>query len=66
MKTKHQYNIIKLVSLYTGSVKFNSKNLENIFTVDDLLDKSKNQHQSQWTMTIGKSVCNINFLNICV
>lgn len=54
LKEKQKYNILKLVSLYTGSIKINSKNIEHIFTIDDLIEKTKNQHQSQWTIAFGK------------
>lgn len=44
---------MKLVSLYKGSMKISPKNIDHIFTVDDLL--KENQHQSQWPLAFGKS-----------
>jgi len=56
LNVKKQFNIVKLVSLYTGKVKVSSKNVDqNIFTVDDLI--SKDDHQSQWSRVIGKLMC---------
>lgn len=43
---------MKLVSLYKGSVKINSKNIDNIFTVNDLV--KNNQYQRQWALPFGK------------
>lgn len=53
---RQKYYITKLVSLYMGSMKVNYTNNDRIFTVDDLIDKSKNQHQSQWSLAIGKLI----------
>lgn len=44
-----------------GSVKANSKNSElNIFTVNDLMEKTDNQHKSKWSLAFG----NITFINL--
>jgi len=56
LKVKQQYNIAKLVTLYTGSVKINSKNNESIFTINDLMNKIKNQNQSNWSLAFGKYI----------
>ncbi|XP_026810744.1 uncharacterized protein LOC113552198 [Rhopalosiphum maidis] len=54
-KVKQQYNIIKLIALYTGTAKVNSKNIDQkIYTIDDLISKDENHHQSQWTRVIGQ------------
>lgn len=58
LKPKQQYNIVKLVSLYMGSVKTNIKNSElNIFTVNDLMEKTD---QSKWSLAFGKII----FMNL--
>lgn len=55
LNIKQQFNIVKLVSLYTGKVKVSSKNIDhNIFTVNDLI--SKGDHQSHWSRIIGKLI----------
>lgn len=56
LKVKQQYNIVKLLSLYTGSAKVNSKRAERIFTVDDLIKNTENEHQSQWSLAIGMMI----------
>lgn len=56
MTAKQKYCILKLVSLYTGSKKINYKNNDRIFTVNDLIDKSENQHHSQWSLAIGELI----------
>lgn len=57
LKGKQQYNIVKLVSLYTGSAKTNSKYSEqNIFTVNNLMEKIGHQHQSKWPLAFGEFV----------
>lgn len=50
---------MKLVSLYKSSVKISSKNIDNIFTVNDLV--KKNQHQSQCPLAFGKSKLKVLF-----
>ncbi|XP_025203994.1 uncharacterized protein LOC112600885 [Melanaphis sacchari] len=55
LTVKQRYNIIKLVSLYTGTVKVSSKNIDhNVFTVDDLISKDVTDSQSQWSRVIGQ------------
>lgn len=49
LKKKQKYDIVKLVSLYTGSVKITSKNTDTIFSVNDLIKKTENKHQTQWS-----------------
>lgn len=44
---------MKLVSLYKSSMKISSKNIDHIFTVNDLVKKHK--HKSQWPLAFGKS-----------
>lgn len=53
LKVKHQYNIFKLVSLYTGPLKITSKNSDHIYTVSDLTNKNENIHQSPWSLAFG-------------
>lgn len=55
LNVKQQFNIVKLVSLYTGKVKVSSKNIDqNIFTLDDLI--SKDDRQSRWSKIVGKLI----------
>lgn len=62
LKVKQQYKIFKLVSLYTRPVKIGSKNVEhNIFTVNDLIAKTKNQQHSQWSLSFGESILFMGF-----
>lgn len=56
LNVKQHYNIIKLVSLYTGSVKITSKHTDSLFSVSDLIEKTKNKHQAQWSLAFGESM----------
>lgn len=39
-----------------GSLKINYTINDHIFTVDDVISKSKNQLQSQWSLAIGELI----------
>ncbi|VVC31397.1 Hypothetical protein CINCED_3A019295 [Cinara cedri] len=53
LKVKQEYNIVKLVKLYTSSVKINSQNTAKVFTIKDLTNKNSNL-QSQWSLALGE------------
>jgi len=61
LKVKQHYNIIKLVSLYTGSVKITSKNTDRLFSVGDLIEKTENKHQAQWSLAFNMNWKQIPF-----
>ncbi|XP_050435781.1 uncharacterized protein LOC126842712 isoform X2 [Adelges cooleyi] len=55
LNTSKQIRLLKLISMYTGSVKYDSNLKDHIYTVDDLIKKKEvDQEQSPWSLAVGQ------------